>query len=60
MAFEPPGGRGAAYAGAEAVVVRRIRRYLLDTVALDPENVVIRAYWKTGATNHPDGDYATD
>ena len=60
MAFESPGGTGAAYVGAEAVVVRRIRRFLLDTVAFDPGNVVTRGYWKKGASNHTDGDYATD
>jgi NADPH-dependent ferric siderophore reductase len=48
------------WVATEAHAVRTIRRALLNDRECDPARVVTRGYWKLGAANHPDGDYATD
>ncbi|MGH9109948.1 MAG: siderophore-interacting protein [Acidimicrobiales bacterium] len=61
--------RGAALGGdsgthvwvaCEAVVVRRIRKHLLDDRRLPVGSIVTRGYWRLGVADHPDHDYGDD
>jgi NADPH-dependent ferric siderophore reductase len=55
-----PAGSGSLWIAAEAVAVRRIRKSLLEKRSIAPDVVVTRGYWREGAVNHPDHDFATD
>jgi NADPH-dependent ferric siderophore reductase len=55
-----PTGAGSLWIAAEAVAVRRIRKSLLEKRSIAPDAVVTRGYWREGAVNHPDHDFATD
>jgi NADPH-dependent ferric siderophore reductase len=55
-----PAGPGSLWIAAEAVAIRRIRRALLETPSIAPDTLVTRGYWREGAANHPDHDFATD
>ena len=48
------------WVATEATAVRAIRRQLVDERDVSTERLVTRGYWKLGASNHPDGDYAID
>jgi NADPH-dependent ferric siderophore reductase len=58
--FAWPPGDGRVYIGCESQAMRRIRERVLETSKLDKSRVVARGYWRTGAVNHPDHDYAAD
>jgi NADPH-dependent ferric siderophore reductase len=58
--FTWPGGNGRVYIGCEADAMRRIRREVIASSELAPERVVGRGYWRIGARNHPDHDYAQE
>lgn len=53
------GDSDRVWVATEAVVVRKIRRALLDS-GVTADHLVTRGYWKAGEANHPDGDYAQD
>ncbi len=55
-----PSGAGRIYVGCEADTMRRIRSMLVASSGLAGERIVTRGYWRVGARNHPDHDYATD
>jgi len=55
-----PAGAGSLFIAAEAVAVRRIRKMLLERGSIAPDALVTRGYWREGAVNHPDHDFATD
>jgi NADPH-dependent ferric siderophore reductase len=55
-----PAGAGSLWIAAEAVAVRRIRKSLLEKRSIAPDAIVTRGYWREGAVNHPDHDFATD
>jgi NADPH-dependent ferric siderophore reductase len=55
-----PTGAGSLWIAAEAVAVRRIRKTLLAKHSIASDAVVTRGYWREGAVNHPDHDFATD
>jgi NADPH-dependent ferric siderophore reductase len=55
-----PVGPGSLWIAAEAVAVRRIRKMLLEKHSIAPDALVTRGYWREGAVNHPDHDFATD
>jgi hypothetical protein len=40
--------------------MRRIRSMLVASSGRAGERIVTRGYWRVGARNHPDHDYATD
>ncbi len=48
------------YVACEAQAMRRIRRLLIDELALSRAQVVGRGYWQRGEVNHPDHDYGED
>jgi NADPH-dependent ferric siderophore reductase len=58
--FAWPAGGGRVYVGCEAQAMRRIRRIVVEASGLDRERIVTRGYWRIGAVNHPDHDYALD
>ena len=58
--FSWPAGAGRVYVGCEAQAMRRVRQRVVDVSGLDRERIVTRGYWRLGAVNHPDHDYATD
>jgi NADPH-dependent ferric siderophore reductase len=55
-----PTGSGSLWIAGEAVAVRRIRKILLEKRSIAPDALVTRGYWREGAVNHPDHDFATD
>lgn len=59
-AFSWPIGEGRIYVGCEAEAMRRIRRVVVEASGLDRDRVITRGYWRIGAVNHPDHDYAKD
>ena len=59
-AFEWPTGNGRVYVGCESGAMRRIRAAVLEKSGLDKSRVIARGYWRVGAVNHPDRDYAED
>lgn len=58
--FKWPAGEGRVYIGCETGAMRRLRDAILASSGLDRSRVVARGYWRIGAVNHPDHDYATD
>jgi NADPH-dependent ferric siderophore reductase len=58
--FAWPAGDGRIYVGCEADGMRRIRSAIVTACGLDRARIVTRGYWRQGAVNHPDHDYATD
>jgi NADPH-dependent ferric siderophore reductase len=58
--FAWPSGNGRVYVGCEADAMRRIRAAVTISSGLERERIVTRGYWRRGATNHPDHDYAND
>jgi NADPH-dependent ferric siderophore reductase len=59
-AFDWPAGDGRVYVGCESGMVRAIREHLLDTLHFDRRHITTRGYWRRGAANHPDHDYAEE
>lgn len=55
-----PSGAGRVYVGCEADAMRRIRSVVVETSGLERDRIVTRGYWRVGAVNHPDHDYAKD
>jgi NADPH-dependent ferric siderophore reductase len=58
--FAWPAGEGRVYVGCESNAMRRIRQVVLEGSKLDRSRVISRGYWRVGAVNHPDRDYADD
>jgi NADPH-dependent ferric siderophore reductase len=58
--FVWPEGAGRVYIGCESNAMRLIRHNVLEATGLDRSRVVARGYWRVGAVNHPDRDYADD
>lgn len=58
--FAWPAGAGQVYVGCEASAMRRIRQAIVATSGLDRKRIITRGYWRIGAVNHPDRDYAED
>jgi NADPH-dependent ferric siderophore reductase len=58
--FAWPTGAGRVYVGCEATALRQLRTTILAASGLDKERVIARGYWRVGAVNHPDHDYAKD
>jgi NADPH-dependent ferric siderophore reductase len=58
--FAWPAGAGRVYVGCEATALRQLRTTILAGSGLDKERVIARGYWRVGAVNHPDHDYAKD
>jgi NADPH-dependent ferric siderophore reductase len=58
--FAWPPGEGRVYVGCEAAAMRRIRQVIVESSGLDRKRVITRGYWRIGAVNHPDRDYAED
>ncbi len=58
--FAWPAGAGRVYVGCEAIAMRRLRGTIVERSGLDKERIVTRGYWRVGAVNHPDHDYAND
>jgi NADPH-dependent ferric siderophore reductase len=58
--FAWPAGAGRVYVGCEATALRQLRTTILAASGLDKERVIARGYWRVGAVNHPDHDYAKD
>jgi NADPH-dependent ferric siderophore reductase len=58
--FAWPPGEGRVYVGCEAAAMRRIRQAIVETSGLDRKRIITRGYWRIGAVNHPDRDYAED
>lgn len=56
----PSSADGRIYVGCEADAMRRIRPVVVEASGLERARVVTRGYWRVGAVNHPDHDYATD
>ncbi len=59
-AFSWPAGDGRVYVGCESGMMRTIRELLLNTLHFDRRHITTRGYWRLGAENHPDHDYAED
>ena len=59
-AFTWPAGAGRVYIGCESNAMRRLRQAVLASSGLEKARVVARGYWRIGAVNHPDRDYADD
>ncbi len=58
--FRFPEGRGQVWIGCEAVVMRDIRRHLLNERKMERAQAHTQGYWKYGAMNHPDNDRGQD
>ncbi len=58
--FAWPPGQGRVYVGCEALAMRRIRQAIVEASGLDRKRIITRGYWRIGAVNHPDRDYAED
>ena len=58
--FRWPEGAGRVYIGCESNAMRTIRHNVIEATGLDRSRVVARGYWRVGAVNHPDRDYAED
>ena len=58
--FTWPEGEGRVYVGCEAAAMRRIRQSIVEASGLDRKRIITRGYWRIGAVNHPDRDYAED
>jgi NADPH-dependent ferric siderophore reductase len=56
--FTWPAGEGRVYVGCEATAMRRLHLAILEASGLDRKRVTGRGYWRIGAVNHPDRDYA--
>lgn len=55
-----PGSDSYWWVACEAAAMRRIRKHLLQTLAIAPSRVHTRGYWKLGETAYPDHDYGAD
>jgi NADPH-dependent ferric siderophore reductase len=51
-----PDGKGRAWVACEAVVMRNLRRHLLNERGMERAAINTQGYWKLGAENHPDHD----
>jgi NADPH-dependent ferric siderophore reductase len=60
QSFAWPAGEGRVYVGCEAAAMRQLRREIVEASGLDGKRIVARGYWRIGAVNHPDRDYAED
>jgi NADPH-dependent ferric siderophore reductase len=58
--FAWPPGEGRVYVGCEAAAMRRVRASIVESSGLDRKRIISRGYWRIGAVNHPDRDYAED
>ncbi len=58
--IEVPDSKVYVWIALESGAMRRIRRYLLEDLALPVSQIVTRGYWKLGNPDHPDGDYGQD
>jgi NADPH-dependent ferric siderophore reductase len=58
--FAWPPGEGRVYVGCEAAAMRRLRQVIVESSGLDRKRIITRGYWRIGAVNHPDRDYAED
>jgi NADPH-dependent ferric siderophore reductase len=58
--FAWPDTPGRVYIGCESTAMRSLRQAVIDRSGLDRGRVVARGYWRVGAANHPDRDYADD
>jgi NADPH-dependent ferric siderophore reductase len=56
--FTWPAGAGRVYVGCESLAMRRLRDAIVEASGLERTRVVARGYWRVGAVNHPDRDYA--
>jgi NADPH-dependent ferric siderophore reductase len=54
------GQEDRVWVACEALVVRDIRRHLLEERGLDRGTILTRGYWRSGEANHPDHDYGED
>lgn len=54
------GREDRVWVACEALVVRDIRRHLLEERGLDRGVILTRGYWRRGEANHPDHDYGED
>jgi NADPH-dependent ferric siderophore reductase len=59
LASLPPGD-GRVYVGCESAALRHIRKILRQDFGIPPQRLTTRGYWKLGAINHTDHDYAED
>lgn len=59
-AFIWPTDAGRVYVGCESNAMRRIRTAVSAATGLERSRIVARGYWRVGAVNHPDRDYAED
>jgi NADPH-dependent ferric siderophore reductase len=57
---ERPSGDGRVWLATEAMIMRRIRKHLLENWHLDPAAMVTRGYWKLAESNYRDSDYGED
>ncbi len=58
--FAWPAGEGRVYVGCESAAMRRLRAEIIASSGLERAHVITRGYWRIGAVNHPDRDYADD
>ena len=58
--FTWPAGAGRVYIGCESGAMRRLRHVVSEASGLERTRIVARGYWRVGAVNHPDRDYADD
>lgn len=58
--FTWPADAGRVYVGCESNAMRRIRTAVLEATGLERTRIIARGYWRLGAVNHPDRDYAED
>ena len=58
--FAWPKDAGRVYIGCESSAMRTLRQNVLQSSGLDRTRIVARGYWRIGAVNHPDRDYAED
>ncbi len=58
--FQWPSGDGRVYVGCEAQAMRRVRNLIAEKSGLARQRIVGRGYWRIGAANHPDRDFAED
>ena len=58
--FRWESGDGQVYVGCESAAMRRIRAVIVESSGLDRNRIITRGYWRIGAVNHPDRDYAED
>ena len=58
--FAWPAGEGRVYVGCESNAMRRLRAEIVAASGLERSRIITRGYWRIGAVNHPDRDYADD